>query len=63
VTITDRGRPVARLIGVDAITPGMQQLIAEGLLRMPKRPATSAASWPRPTSKGSVADLVAEQRR
>jgi prevent-host-death family protein len=63
LTVTDRGRPVARLIAADREPPGLQQLIETGRVALPDRPATDPATWGRPTPKRSVADLVAEQRR
>lgn len=63
VTVTDRGRPVARLIPVDQVPPGLQRLIDAGLVSTPAGRATSARSWRRPKAKLPVADLVAEQRR
>lgn len=63
IVITDRGRPIARLVGVDELTPGVQRLLDEGRLQMPTRTPTSPDTWPRARSRGSVADLVADQRR
>jgi prevent-host-death family protein len=61
VTVTDHGKAVARLVPLDRPRP-LDRLIAEGLVtpgRTAKRPRTS-----RPLkAKGSVSDLVAEQRR
>lgn len=37
VIVTDRGRPVARLIPIDAPT-GLERLIAEGRVRLPLAP-------------------------
>jgi prevent-host-death family protein len=61
LTITDRGRPIARLIPVDG-SPTFDRLVAEGLVaravtRNRHRPTTRAAAT------GSVSELVAEQRR
>lgn len=61
VVVTDRGRPVARLVAVDGPTDRLQALIDAGLVQ----PAP-AARRPLPTpikTKGTVSDLVAEQRR
>lgn len=60
-TVTDRGRPIARLIAVDE--PGaFERLVAEGHVTPPatrdrRRPQTrvAATEW--------VSELVAEQRR
>jgi prevent-host-death family protein len=63
VVITDRGRPVARLIGVDEYPPGLQRLISKGLAEPPTMPKEPARARPPVKAKGSVSDLVAEQRR
>ena len=59
VTVTDHGRPVARIVPVDQPTT-LERLIAEGIVQPPrtaKRPA------PEPLDVGaSVSELVAEQR-
>lgn len=60
ITVTDHGRPVARIVPVDAPT-ALERLIAEGRVtpgrrRRRRRPAPVKTS-------GSVSDLVAEQRR
>lgn len=60
LTVTDRGRPVARLIPVDGTSP-FDQLLTDGIIE----PATSRHRA-RPAARiaaGSVSDLVAEQRR
>lgn len=60
VTVTDHGRPIARIVPVGRPSP-LEQLIADGLAR-------SAKSGRRPTPRpvkagGTVSDLVDEQRR
>ncbi len=62
ITVTDRGRPVARIVPVVGGTK-LERLIAEGRARPPLRPAEPSDSWPRLPVKGSVSDLVIEQRR
>lgn len=62
VIVTDRGRPVARLSALDHSMDRLAELIAAGVVR----PATRATRRPparRIRPKGSVSDLVAEQRR
>ena len=60
ITVTDHGRPVARIVPVDEPDP-LERLIAEGLLQ-PARQRTRSA--PRPVeASGTVSDLVADQRR
>jgi len=60
VTVTDHGRPVARIVPIDD-RDTYDRLVAEGRItpaRRPKRPA------PQPhRASGTVSDLVAEQRR
>lgn len=62
VTITERGRPIARLIGVSAVSQ-FERLVAEGVLTPAKRPRGRDASHRRVRAKGTVSDLVSEQRR
>ncbi len=62
VLITDRGRPVARLTPVD-YSPVIDRLIAEGKIRPGRRPKRKATSADRIKAKGSVSDLVRDQRR
>jgi prevent-host-death family protein len=60
ITVTDHGRPVARIVPVGVPTK-LEQLIAEGKVtparrqRGPLPPAVKAA--------GTVSDLIDEQRR
>lgn len=61
VTVTDHGKAVARLVPLDRPRP-LDRLIAEGLAtpgRVPKRRRTGRGI----TAKGTVSDLVADQRR
>jgi prevent-host-death family protein len=60
VTVTDHGRPIARIVPVDQLTR-LEQLRAEGRVqaaRTRKQPAPEPVS-----SSGTVSDLVGEQRR
>ncbi len=63
VVVTERGIPVARLVGVEAAGV-IEQLERDGVLA---RPATAhrprATGRPRAPSSGSVSDLIAELRR
>jgi prevent-host-death family protein len=62
VVVTDRGTPVVRLLPVDA-APLLEQLVEQGVLSRPERaerPAARGAA--RVRARGSVADLVSEQR-
>jgi prevent-host-death family protein len=61
--ITDRGVPVARLLGLST-TAALERLAAEGVIGRPAatgRPRASGRSRPRP--RRPVADLISEQRR
>ena len=63
VVITDRGTPVARIIGI-ASTSTIERLEEQGVIGRPTsttRPVAGAR--PRPTPKRPVADIVSEQRR
>jgi prevent-host-death family protein len=62
VVVTDRGRPIARLSGIDARGEDkLAALIEAGLVRPP---TSKARRRPVPRkSEGSVSELVAEQRR
>lgn len=63
VVVTERGMPVARLLGID-VAAKLERLTAEGVIGRPSqgnRPLASATS--RRRAEGSVADLVGDQRR
>ena len=60
VTVTDHGRPIARIVPIEAPT-ALERLVAEGRVR-PAKQRRRAAPRPVPAS-GTVSDLVAEQRR
>lgn len=62
VVVTDRGRPIARLTGMDAVTGDkLAAMIEAGLVRPP---VAKARQRPVPLkSNGSVSELVAEQRQ
>jgi prevent-host-death family protein len=63
ILVTDRGVPVARLLGVDA-APVLEQLVLEGVIgRAGRNPRPRATGHRRVTATGPVADLVSEQRR
>lgn len=60
VTITDHGRPVARIVPVDVPTR-LEQLVAEGRVQPAARRKGPA---PEPVSgSGGASDLVSDQRR
>jgi prevent-host-death family protein len=62
VVITDRGVPVARLVGLDVGTT-IQRLKAQGVVGDPESPARPRSSDIRPVrARASVSALVAEMR-
>jgi prevent-host-death family protein len=63
VVVTDRGVPVARLLGISAAAI-LERLVAEGVIAGPERAQRPPASGrSRPQARRSVATLVSEQRR
>lgn len=63
VVVTERGVPVARLLGIET-TPLLDRLTAEGVIGRPSSPdRPAAAGRPRPRPRRSIASLVSEQRR
>lgn len=62
VIVTDRGRPVARLIAVDASEDRLADLVATGAVRAPGSRMRHVPER-RVKAKAPVSDLVAEQRR
>jgi prevent-host-death family protein len=63
VVITDRGVPVARLLGLTA-TATLERLAADGVIGSATAPARPpAAGQRRPRPRRPVADLVGDQRR
>ncbi|MGH9093959.1 MAG: type II toxin-antitoxin system Phd/YefM family antitoxin [Acidimicrobiales bacterium] len=63
VIVTDRGVPVARLLGIEATTT-LERLTAEGVIAPPEsRHRPTASGQTRPHSRRPVSDLVGEQRR
>lgn len=60
VTVTDHGKPVARIVPVDQPT-ALERLIAEGRVTRAQVPRQTA---PEPVvADGPASDLVADQRR
>jgi prevent-host-death family protein len=62
IIITDRGLPVARLLGLDT-TSAIERLTNDGVIARPdlaQRPVASGRQ--RPRSRRPVADQVSEQR-
>ncbi|MFO7777121.1 MAG: type II toxin-antitoxin system prevent-host-death family antitoxin [Nitriliruptoraceae bacterium] len=61
LTVTDRGRPVARLVPVDSENT-FDRLVADGLV-VPATTRGRSRPRTRGTAAAPVSDLVAEQRR
>lgn len=62
VTITERGKPVARLIGVSSPSQ-LERLIADGVVTPAKRGRRLDRGHRKVKARGTVSDLVAGQRR
>lgn len=63
IVVTDRGVPIARLIGMDSSLT-LERLTLEGLISRPTLATKiKARGRRRPTPTSSVTDLVSEQRR
>lgn len=62
VTITERGRPIARLIGASTPAP-YERLVTEGVIAPAARPRRPDSAHRRVKTQGTVSDLVPEQRR
>jgi prevent-host-death family protein len=60
LVVTRRGKPIARLSRVEAPRP-FEELERRGLVRWPEKPRE--ARTPLVGSRGSVSDLVRDQRR
>ncbi|MEX2290454.1 MAG: type II toxin-antitoxin system prevent-host-death family antitoxin [Mycobacteriales bacterium] len=61
VVLTERGRPVARLVAVDA-APLLEQLEREGVISPASAPRPRASGTLRAEATGPVADLISELR-
>jgi len=62
VVITERGTPIVRLLSVES-APLIEDLTTKGVLSKPARTQrTSARRSNRVRARGSVADLVSDQR-
>ncbi|MCA1709426.1 MAG: type II toxin-antitoxin system prevent-host-death family antitoxin [Actinobacteria bacterium] len=62
ILITERGKPVARLTHVEE-SPALERLIAKGLVTPARSPKTKIRRNDLIKTKGSISDLVIEQRR
>jgi len=61
--VTVRGKPVARLVPIDAAPDPYEELRRRGAITEPTRPKSRQIGRKRIKVKGSVSDLVKEQRR
>ncbi|HEX4093910.1 MAG TPA: type II toxin-antitoxin system prevent-host-death family antitoxin [Trebonia sp.] len=63
VVVTDRGVPVARLLGMSA-TGTLQRLAADGVIgRDVSSPRPTATGRPRPSARRAISDIISDQRR
>jgi len=62
VVITDRGVPIARLLGLTA-TATLERLAADGVIARAAAPRPRASGQPRPRSRRPVAEIISDQRR
>ncbi len=62
IVVTERGRPVARIVGTSD-QDVTARLVARGIVRLPIDRRQPARAVKRVRSDGSVAGLVADQRR
>jgi len=62
VVITDRGMPIARLLGMTATTT-LERLTADGIIARSAAPRPRASGQPRPQPRRPIADIVSDQRR
>lgn len=62
IIITERGRPIARLVPSSGPSR-LEFLVAQGIVTPPSTPRQPAGSLRRVEARGSVSELVAEQRR
>lgn len=62
IVVTERGRPIAKIVDL-APESGLERLRREGLVQMPRRPRPRAESLAPVPARGSVSDLVTDQRR
>ncbi len=63
VVITERGVPIARLLGLTAAAT-LERLAADGIIgRATASPRPAASGQPRPRPSRPVADQVSDQRR
>lgn len=63
IVITDRGKPVARMVPVRGARAKLEQLIADGLATRPKHDKEHrTVPEPIPGGRGTLSELVIEER-
>ncbi len=62
ITVTEHGRPVARLVRDEPLSPHMLKLVAEGTLTLATKPFPRWDDIPHVVYDGSVQDLIDEVR-
>ena len=63
LTVTERGRPIARIVPMDGDTAALiARLEREGVILPPDRPKRSMVGRKRIKPRGSVSELIIEQR-
>jgi prevent-host-death family protein len=62
VVITDRGVPIARLLGLTTTTT-LERLTADGVIARSTAPRPMASGRPRPRPRRPITDIVSDQRR
>ncbi len=62
VVITDRGVPVARLVGIDSVDT-LERLATDGVISRATTSRPKASGRSRPKPRRPVSDRVGEQRR
>ena len=63
IVLTERRTPIARITGINAI-PMIEQLERDGLIRGPRnKKRTKASGRKRVPVKGSVSEIIIQQRR
>lgn len=64
ILITDRGAPVARLVGAGSAASSLQRLIDAGLVTPPAHPKTSTPAPVTPSAAGeTLSEIVISNRR
>lgn len=63
VVITDRGVPVARLLGLSAAATTLERLTAEGVIGKAAAPRPQARGRTRPRPRRPLSQAVSDQRR